>query len=135
MNIKTTDLDMPHVTSGRSLTLRAQCPSDRENLNQILPHDQVGVFEARYAADGNELVFTPRVEKIDPVDAERAKLTAASDKDLQTLAAKKGVKWDKSASRETMLDRILKAAEKPPEVTPTARPTLTAPVTPANNGA
>jgi hypothetical protein len=47
-----------------------------------------------------------------PNEADRAKLMAINDADLQTYAAERNVEWDAKASKKTMVERVLKATAK-----------------------
>lgn len=86
------------------LVLKTQTTSDVTQLTNPLPSDQTGRFMA-----------TPGEGKISIVRVGSQKslpMSPLSDAELQTQAAILGVKWDKKASRETMLTMMNEAREK-----------------------
>ncbi len=92
--------------AGGKLVIRTQSVADVTRLTSALPADRIMRFDA-----------TPGVGKITFVRAGSEKPMPSSpltDTDLQMEAAKAGVKWDKRASRETMLERIEAAKNAKP---------------------
>jgi ribosomal protein L37AE/L43A len=80
-----------------------------------VPHDQCRTFRAVW--DGPSLKFALVLDaRPEPEEAERIRLMSKTGEQLQVAAAKARVEWDKDASRETMVERIIlaaKAAEHP----------------------
>lgn len=100
------------------LILRTECRSDSIRLQGIVPLDQTRMFIARWNGIALEFEQAPDVQTsaaptsviiTDDSKTERSRLSTLSDDELAIEAAERKVKWDRKASRETMLDRIAAA--------------------------
>jgi hypothetical protein len=117
MNVHVDDreFDGIHRAEEGKITLRTQGAGDKSSLLKLCPHDQVVACQARWSDDGISLVIEPKASHSPgtsdapaPNEADRAKLMAMNDADLQTYAAERNVEWDAKASKKTMVDRVLK---------------------------
>lgn len=84
------------------LAIHTQAAADITKLTSALPSDQ----SARYMAEVSDgkIAFVR-------VGADRIHVSPLSEEDLRTQCGINGVKWDKSASRETMLKLLSEAIE------------------------
>src|SRR4051812_3501421 len=118
MNIRITEFhDVKAEYETGKIIHRTQHPADVSKIAKFCQTDQRKPAVVYW--DGNAFVV-----EIDPVatnaaadptswvEEMRTKLAAAPDKELQTVAGEIGVKWDKAASKDTMVQRILDAAQK-----------------------
>lgn len=108
------------IVVGGTITLRTEYAGDVAKLVPLVPLDQEKQFTARW--EGGCLVLElMNIPKAAPAaivetaptpvsDDKISELMQKSDADLQTLAAERSVRWDKKASRETMVERIVRAA-------------------------
>lgn len=99
-----------------AITLRCQAPSDQERLAKICPIDQTKNFTAKWDGFNFVLTETPpvpdgygNVPESYAASDEIEQLKGMPKGKLEGLAAERGVKWDKNASLETMIDRVAKA--------------------------
>lgn len=87
---------------GGKLAIRTQSAADVTRLTSIIPSDRGGLrFDGHY--DDGRLMLVRAVGQKELPSSNK------SDAELQLDAAKAGVKWDKKASRETMIERIEEA--------------------------
>lgn len=111
------ELDAAREFEPGKLTFRTQTPSDGGKLEQLCPRDQQKVFVGRWVDSVTFVIEqapegTPAVQgEVTPDQAELARVNALGEDELKTLAAERGVKWDKKASRETMVKLIADAAD------------------------
>jgi hypothetical protein len=127
MNIEL--IQTSHEATDGKLVLRTQSDGDKSKLVALFPHDKQSLLLGTW--DGPNFVIarvdapeTSAVGKdgVTSSEAEElARVSGLSDKDLKTLAGERGVKWEKSASRETMVELVAKAA-KPPKAARTRGP-------------
>lgn len=114
----TEEIDAERTVAGGRIHFRTQTPKDKTVLEKVCPRDQARVMLARW--EDGALILEPHDPapvaggEATPAAAgepdERARLTALPAAELQELAAERGVTWQKKASIETMVDRILAAA-------------------------
>lgn len=103
----------------RRMVYQTQARPDHVKLEKLCPKDQKVLYVASWNADCSALEFTetslPDLQgrELNPVEdalaKEIARLKPMRRKDLETLAAERGVKWDKGASNETMAQRVAEA--------------------------
>lgn len=110
------------------ISFRTQSSEDIGMLERVVPLDQSKTFVARWESGTYGVRILQLVERLEtqppavigevgPVaqpesTGELSSLAAMTDEDLMTLAAERGVKWNKQASRETMVKRIAEAKPK-----------------------
>lgn len=111
------DLDAEREFEPGKVTFRTQTPADGAKLEQLCPRDQRKVFVGRWV-DARTFVIeqapegTPAAQaEVTADQAEFARVNVLGDDELKTLAAERGVKWDKKASRETMVKLVADAAK------------------------
>jgi hypothetical protein len=131
MNTLVELINTPTSFGEGKLRLKPQAPQDHAKLDQLLPHDQVGYFRGARDVDGS-FVFervatpapvtgaeqgpagsTPAVNQPDAAQQLKVaimQLRSKTEPELQEEAALLSVQWDKSASRDTMIERIAKAS-------------------------
>lgn len=138
-SVRAVFFDLEDSQRRRVLSFRTQSPEDISRIAQFCPEDQVRTLFVEWSETSNPLTDIANDENADPNRDDyaalpkathilsirpdrdeddqpspereaRAKVNALNDADLQTLAAERGVKWDKKASRDTMVDRITEAA-------------------------
>lgn len=83
---------------GAKLVIRTQSAADVTRLTSSIPSDRTAQFQATYD-DGQIVLVRAANEPEKP-------FSSKSKAELQVEAAKLGVKWDKTASIETMIERI-----------------------------
>lgn len=90
--------------NGGKIAVRTQAVPDVTKLTSALATDRIATFEVTHA--NGRLTFTRQGARkpasVDPI----------TDAELQLLAAQRGVKYDKNASRETNIERIAAAEPK-----------------------
>ena len=111
--------EIPTITE-RKMVYQTQHRPDHIKLELICPKDQTVFYRAQWDETTSALVLTqvtpeviashterPAAEKA--MEAEVLRMKQLKSGDLKTIAAERGVEWDKSASRDTMIELIARA--------------------------
>ncbi len=111
--------EVPTMTE-RKLVYQTQNRTDHVKLDLICPKDQTVYYRAQWSDDVSALVLIevtpeaiaghverPAADKA--FESEVVRMKTLKTGDLRTISAERGVEWDKTASRDTMIELIARA--------------------------